>query len=683
MSKPPLSKYEFSFPVAGQASPCYFDVRCLMCKGVPKIYDASLVKPDIKEHIDSLLNYISERSDPAKRNMYNHFRQHFLWLESENKPAFTQDSIVAFNKAAQPIRRKRVVNRFYRSIGMIPPPVSESSGAIKDRLGRPIVKVNLQIPEPKSFRTNKGKESFIFSLDGKHIINVSSRSRGIVPVDLEPQIQNMTDKHIFLASLREMFERDSGDTFIAKLSKIKEYITFSSEAFFCQETLRQYVESLHHAVLRKDKGASQGRRKANVVVELFDYAEISIENEVRKNIARLPNPKSKPVNAYESEHYISLIKMLLKIQRATYQRLTERDYFGELLPGDTDFKCLGFADLMSTFMTSSYYLIARYSAWTDSTLKNISTDSIEFDKQDGEWVHLKGFKPRGGYKNLETTLFNGFNDGEAIRKSGYRLLVDIIRVSESFGIKHDKLFYTVKSDGEVRSFRPQPRLKQFILQQLPMLKTINSQRFRETEIAIAHNRSFQHAVNRSGSTSAVVKRHYSDGLPGETNRQLNNTVNAIYDVANAGQKKKSAQEIKRKLYDIHPIPIVTDKTSNTPMGTRCQAGSAGTLSKFHKRAEKHGFGSLSCADLTSCFGCRHAAIIDSVDDIWNLISFKNQLINGRIFSVDADHHDDNFGEVMANIDAAISKCSTLNVESANQKYNNEGPHPFWAGEEFL
>lgn len=681
MNKPILTKYEFSFPVAGQASPCYFDVRCIMCKGVPSRFDKKAILPERQVYLDELLLYISDRSDPAKRNMYNHFRQYVLWAESCDITPFTQPAIDLFNKSEHADKRKMSVNRLHRILGMTPPSVGMRRKVKRDRLGRKKVQMNLQSAAPEQYSVIDEREGFVFSTDGKHRIYAKSRSNGVIRVDLTDRINHLDDKFEFLSALKEMFDSCSGDTFTSKVFKIKEYLPFVKQTFFSVTSLSAFVESQHQSVLLKKKGATQGRRKANVVAELFSFAEVQIPIALKKNIARLPNPRSKPVPAYVSDDYKDLIRLLLNIQRQAHRKLMENSYFGVIQGTSNEFRCLGFADIMSTFMSASYYLIARYSAWTDSTLKNIMVDDIQFEKQDGEWIHLKGFKPRSGYKDLELTLHNGPPDVAAIRKTGYRLIQDILRISDHFSISHKNLLFTVKSNGEIRPLRLQGRLRELILNEIPGLGSINSQRIRETEIAMAYEKGFQSAVKRSGSTSSVVKRHYSNGLPGETNKQLSEAAKAIADVAHSGIKQESTKDIKQRLYNSYSIPILNEAKANTPMGTRCQ--DAQSESSFSVRSKKRGLGDLSCADLTSCFGCKHAAIVDSANDIWNLLSFRQHLEEGKIFSVDRIHHGKNFNETLAKIDIAIESCDPENVISAKEKYAQDGPHPFWAGDEFL
>lgn len=683
MSKQVSTKYEFSFPVAGQASPCYFDVRCLMCKGVPVTFDNTLMNPNVETHIDDLLDYISDRSDAAKRNMYNHFRDYLLWAEQNHQAPFTQEAIDGFNKASDNIARKRALNRFHRIIGMDPPSVLAPGSKPRKKSNSKSKAPNPRTypVEPTSYHPIEDRDCFVFTVDGDHKIIVNSRTTGLTQLSLRADIQHLSDRYQLLSSLKEVFDECSGDTFLSKVGKIKDFIRCTKHQFFSVDTLSDYVEKQHQAVLLKKPGATHGRRKASAVVELFDIAEIHIPTSLRKRISKLPNPRSVPVQSYEQKAYKKLVKFLLDIQKQSHQKLIERVYTGPITVSGETIECLGFTDVMSMFMSASYYLIARYSAWTDGTIKGLLKSDIEFESKDGEWIHLKAIKPRANYKALELTLYNGPPNGNAIRKTGYRILQDILRVTESFGIQSEKLLFTVKEDGKVFPLRLQGRLRDSILRFIPELGSLSSQRIRETEIAISHQKGFQAAALRAGSTKHVVKRHYSDGFREDANQQITQVSNAIYDVAQSGVAHESPDSIKKRLYDTYRIPILTDTKPNTPMGTRCS--STQTDNAFSTKAANRNLGNLSCADLTSCFGCKHAAIIDSADDIWNLLSFKNQLKEGRLFSLNTTHHDKNFAETIAKIDLAIEQCSASNVAAAENKYQNDGPHPFWAGDEFL
>lgn len=112
MSNDTSSKYEFSFPISGQQKNCYFDVRSLMCTGVPKSYDDKLVVKERIKHLELIFDYISDRSNSAKRNMYNYFKQYVLWAESKSINPFSSDAIKLFGETEFTVKHRRCINRF-------------------------------------------------------------------------------------------------------------------------------------------------------------------------------------------------------------------------------------------------------------------------------------------------------------------------------------------------------------------------------------------------------------------------------------------------------------------------------------------------------------------------------------------------------------------------------------------
>ena len=129
--------------------------------------------------------------------------------------------------------------------------------------------------------------------------------------------------------------------------------------------------------------------------------------------------------------------------------------------------------------------------------------------------------------DLEITLAGRESDNMAIRKSGYRLIKDILKLSKHFGVHHSRLLYNITQEGSVKPLIIQKRLRKFILGEISSISSLSTQKIRETEIAIAHERGFKAAVERSGSTASVVKRHYSNGNKHNSNVQLSDTTNAI------------------------------------------------------------------------------------------------------------------------------------------------------------
>lgn len=667
-------KYKFQFDISGQAAPCSFDLRLLVCHGAPSEYIEGSVCPNMLEYLERFYDYLTQRSDAAKRNTFNHLKRHIQWCHKKELVPFTLECLKQFSQTDLNAIFIRKIKHFYGFLGVeLPKPKKAKSTKSKSKANRQTTKKEDLIFEMDS---DENKERFIFSTDGSHLITVFSRSNGWVNIDLSKPISQLTDKLLLLHSLRELFDELSGDTFQSTASKLNGYFDFVDNEFFSIKKLDQYTQKLQNAVKNKAPGSNGSRRRALAVLRLFVIAEKSVPARIEKRINELPSPRSRAVQGYDFQRYRELNKLLLSIQKQTFKKLMSGE-LGHISNSSTNLPCKDKADLLRMFMTVSYFLISRYSAWTDTTIKGINVGDVEFESQNGEWVHLTSRKVRGGEKEVNTTLTD-IDDLLKIKKTGFDIIRDIITVREHFNISSENLLFSTTINGQVKRFAKQGKIINFILNEIPGLDSLTTQRIRETEISIAHKNGVDAAIKRSGSSSAVVKKHYSEGSELDNNKALGDVASSIATVAQSGLNQESVSDIKKRLYDSYNIPVLNiddGVKSNTPMGTYCKQPTL--KSAFSKKSEKRKMGLLTCADLLACFSCDSAAVIDSVDEVWNFLSFRERLREGRIFSIDKRHYAKNFNEVLAKIEIIIERFSHANVAAAKLKLNTEGSHPFW------
>lgn len=661
-------KYKFQFNISGQSAQCSFDVRALLCHGAPGEYVKESVCPSMLEYLECFYNYLNQRSDAAKRNTFNHLKRHIQWCHNNEIQPFTLDCLNQFSQSDFNDVFIRKIKHFYGFIGIQLPKKTRAVNTFRQSTKNDIVIYELD--------HSKKKERFVFSTDGSHLVTVFSRSDGWINIDLSKSINALSDKLLVLHSLREIFDELSGDTFQSTVSKLNGYFDFIDNEFFSIEKLEKYTQNLQNAVKNKTPGSNGSRRRALAVLRMFTISEKPVPVRIEKRINELPSPRSRAVQGYDFQRYRELNKILLSIQKQSFKKLMSGE-LGHISNSSTNLPCKDKTDLLRMFTTVSYFLISRYSAWTDTTIKGIKVEDIEFESQNGEWVHLTSRKIRGGEKKVNTTLTD-FDDLLKIKKTGFDIIRDIITIREHFDISYENLLFSTTTNGQVKRFAKQGKIVNFILSEIPGLDSLTTQRVRETEISIAHKNGVEAAIKRSGSSSAVVKRHYSEGSELDSNQALGGVAASIATVALSGLNQESVGDIKKRLYDSYNIPILNvddDVKSNTPMGTYCKQPTL--KSTFSKKSEKRKLGLLTCADLLACFSCSSAAVIDSADEVWNFLSFRERLLEGRIFSIDKKHYAKNFNEVLAKIEIIIGRFSQDNVTAAKQKLNMEGVHPFW------
>ncbi|WP_462160732.1 hypothetical protein [Pseudoalteromonas maricaloris] len=113
----------------------------------------------------------------------------------------------------------------------------------------------------------------------------------------------------------------------------------------------------------------------------------------------------------------------------------------------------------------------------------------------------------------------------------------------------------------------------------------------------------------------------------------------------------------------------------------CQDPFGKRSEKFTKKASNTNSAlgeKIACADLLNCFGCEHQVIIQSVDDIWCLFSFKSCLEESIFFHLDEQHFNQNFTEVIQYIEInIIPNLDKSIVKQAEMKLDELGRHPLW------
>lgn len=121
-------------------------------------------------------------------------------------------------------------------------------------------------------------------------------------------------------------------------------------------------------------------------------------------------------------------------------------------------------------------------------------------------------------------------------------------------------------------------------------------------------------------------------------------------------------------------------------GTYCSDPFGEQSKKYNRQAHSQGFNEnkLACADLLGCFGCEHHVIVQSIEDIWCLLSFKDCIEESIYLHLNAKHFNQNFSSTLNYIEEAIlPKISKKILIDAENKLNNTGRHPLWGTPDLL
>ena len=122
--------------------------------------------------------------------------------------------------------------------------------------------------------------------------------------------------------------------------------------------------------------------------------------------------------------------------------------------------------------------------------------------------------------------------------------------------------------------------------------------------------------------------------------------------------------------------------SRTSNGGSCAAPFGEKSQKYTKKAQTQGLAKegerLACADLLGCFGCPDQVIVQSVSDIWCLLSFKSCVEESLFLHLDVSHYKQNFENIILFINQKIlPNINKQILRKAETKLDDDGLHPAW------
>ena len=216
-------------------------------------------------------------------------------------------------------------------------------------------------------------------------------------------------------------------------------------------------------------------------------------------------------------------------------------------------------------------------------------------------------------------------------------------------------------------------------------------RFRETGAQLTAYHQGELANNiMLNNTPNIRKKHYSSGNKLTNNGMMQDALSIREEKIKQKVSTKEAQStlgIKVLVIDAeyktnHP------QLSRTPNGGSCKTPFGEKSEKYTRKARQHGLRKeeerLACADLLACFGCPEQVIVQSVSDIWCLLSFKTCIEESLYLHLDAGHYRKNFDKIINFIEEKILPfINKAILKQAQIKLIDEGCHPAWNDHSWL
>jgi hypothetical protein len=345
---------------------------------------------------------------------------------------------------------------------------------------------------------------------------------------------------------------------------------------------------------------------------------------------------------------------------------------------------------ISKMMSASAFLMAYYTYANTGELLKLKQPENASTTLGEVWYTMPAFKRRA-FKTIRVEM--GEHELE-IPKYSMNFFDKLLEASKLISDDEDALLLQTVASKEVKSIK-RATLQAFLKIWLEKHFTFTDQtgrrlrpivsRFRETgaQLTAYHQGEFANNI-MLGNTPNVRSKHYSEGNKHSNNGMLQDTL-AIHEeqIRNGVDTEQAKKNLGIDVLVVEKENAISiPNLSRTSNGASCSDPFGSKSEKYTKKALKQGLAKegerLACADLLGCFGCPHQVIVQSVADIWCLLSFRACIEESIYLHLDAHHYRKNFEQVMVFIDSKILTNINLKVlKQAEVKLNDDGLHPAW------
>jgi hypothetical protein len=464
-----------------------------------------------------------------------------------------------------------------------------------------------------------------------------------------------------------------------------------------------YINELNYYSHRQRLGEIKDSTETRIQADLTTlYRWLGLPTKSIKPRIRPGNSQTEHTRGYSEND----LKKLLPLLRSLFKQLSKQFIFDpashiQTSPGTATMvfswkgKCYPVCAGVSKIFYVATYLLSYYT-WSNSTiLYTLKRPGPGINSISGNWHQMPAFKRRA-FKTITVEI--GEHNRLEIPKYAAQFFDQLITAAELLDPGPDGLLLPAYSHRNkcvqmmsaclLNDFR-----SNWLNRYFPMYDDRGEplwpvpRRFRATgsHLTLALKDPMEAALLLD-NTPETIRHAYSDGNPYENNQMNRDTsltleqiVRDRQGIASAKQKVREAQKVEVLAYEAY-VRRASPPARNAH-GSYCKDRAGDMAQKFTARARSHALitqnESLVCADLLACWSCPHQVLVESITDLWCILSFRECLEQSLCHHIDKSHYSKNFDETLTKIDIRLKSLSPGILRKAYRKLADEGRHPLW------
>jgi len=469
-----------------------------------------------------------------------------------------------------------------------------------------------------------------------------------------------------------------------------------SELAFTQRSLEGYMGHLQTRVMLGElKSNTYKNRRSNMVTLFSRY--IDLPHYYFNNVVIMDNSDRESYESYTQSDLKQLLPFLRRLFNQTYSQFIEdpdKHIHAHKRSPTMIFEWQGreykLCSGITKMMCAATYLLAYYTYANTTDLFRLKQPNNASISTGETWYTMPAFKRRA-FKTIQVEIGEHELEIPMYAMTFFDKLLNASRIISTN--EEATLLQTIASRKvqKLQTAKLQSFLKMWVEKHFSFTDQMGRRlrpsisRFRETGCQLTSYHQGEMVNNLMlNNTPNTRKRHYSEGNKLVNNGMMQDTMSIREEQVKSGVSTQQAQKNLRieVLVIEEENKINLPNLSRTSNGGSCASPFGEKSQKYTKKAQTHGLAKegerLACADLLGCFGCPDQVIVQSVSDIWCLLSFKSCIEESLFLHLDVSHYKQNFENIILFINQKIlPNINKQILRKAQTKLDDDGLHPAW------
>lgn len=447
----------------------------------------------------------------------------------------------------------------------------------------------------------------------------------------------------------------------------------------------------------KDTTERQIRSDLSTILKILD---LPVE-EWFEDIPLTTFTENTPIRPYSNNDLYKLLPLLSEMFNQFYfQFISEPNQFlnktnnrSNMMTFNWKGKSFRVYEGVTKLMCSAAYIFSYYTLINPKQLYDLKRPLDTNQSFKKKWYSMSVFKRRA-LKQISIEI--GENNNINIPKYALTYFERLLEVSKLISPEEGSFLFNAFFSGHAVPLSHSPMnhfVSGWFVKYFPMVDdrgiklTPVLRRFRVTGAMIAQ---IYHGTTRASlllnNTPETVRKHYSDGNPYSNNLMLNDSLKVL---ENSVREKEGIKSAKAKACIQNGVEVLSHESymnqllsiEKNPNGTYCNSQSKSKTQSYTQRLINRNLinedEKLNCSNLKACFDCKHQVFVDTVDDIWSLLSFKEHIEDSIFEHKDEAHFLENYGNTLAKIEIVLKRFKVKHFKLAKLKIDQVGRHPIW------